>query len=76
MTTMSPGAVVVRLAQIRAERGLTQEKLAEMCNVTRQTIIGLERGNFAAIERLTIEKISDALGSMDWLEYVPENKVS
>lgn len=31
---------------LRKERGITQEKLAEIVGVTRQTIISIEKGNY------------------------------
>jgi len=33
-----------RIAEIRKDRGLTQEGLAELCSVTRQTISNWENG--------------------------------
>jgi len=35
-----------RLSLLRKERGLTQQQLAEMAGVTRQTIIAIEAGKF------------------------------
>ena len=37
-----------RLEEIRKERGVTQEELADAVNVTRQTIISLENGKYKA----------------------------
>lgn len=34
------------VSRLRAERGATQEDLAERVNVSRQTIIALEKGNY------------------------------
>lgn len=55
------------ISQIRMRRKLTQEELAQAVNVSRQTIIALEKGNYIpslllamSISRyfgLTIEKI-------------------
>ncbi len=55
------------ISQIRVRRKLTQEELAQAVNVSRQTIIALEKGNYIpslllamSISRyfgLTIEKI-------------------
>lgn len=36
-----------RVSQLRAERGTTQENLARAVDVSRQTIIALEKGNYA-----------------------------
>ncbi len=35
-----------RLKELRDEKGLTQEDLAAMVNVSRQTIISLEKGKY------------------------------
>ncbi len=35
-----------RLAQFRAQKGLTQQELADLASVSRQTIISLERGRY------------------------------
>ena len=36
----------IRLREIREKRGMTQEKLANLVNVTRQTIINIEKGKY------------------------------
>ncbi len=36
-----------RLKVIRAERNLTQEQIANLAGVTRQTIISIEKGDYA-----------------------------
>lgn len=36
-----------RVAELRAHAGITQEALAEAVGVTRQTIIAIEKGNYA-----------------------------
>ena len=73
MTDMT-GAVRVRLAEFRKKMGLTQEKFADRADISRQTVIKLEGGLFTAIESETILKISDLIGSLDWLEYTPQKK--
>jgi len=35
-----------RLAELRKERNLSQEKLADLLGVTRQTIISIEQGRY------------------------------
>lgn len=35
-----------RLAELRAERGLSQAALADLLGVSRQTVISIERGRF------------------------------
>lgn len=36
-----------QVSELRAERGVTQEDLAQAVAVSRQTIIALEKGNYA-----------------------------
>lgn len=40
------GTIKNTIALLRKREGLTQEALAEMVGVTRQTIIALEKGNY------------------------------
>jgi len=60
-----------RVKEIRQEKGLTQQSLAEQVGVTRQTIIAIEKGKFAPSVRLALE-LASALGvSLEdtfWLE--------
>ena len=37
---------------IRVVKNITQEELANMCNVSRQTIIAIEKGNFCPTAKL------------------------
>lgn len=56
-----------RIQELRKEKRMTQEELAVLCKVTRQTIISLENGRYnpsiflahriAQIFQLTIEKV-------------------
>lgn len=56
-----------RLAELRQEQGLSQQKLAELLGVSRQTVISIEKGRFdpslplafqlAAVFQLRIEDI-------------------
>ncbi|AZV56762.1 helix-turn-helix transcriptional regulator [Clostridium sp. AWRP] len=56
-----------KIRELRKERKITQEELADFCNVTRQTIISLENGkynpsiflayNIAKIFNMTIEQV-------------------
>jgi putative transcriptional regulator len=60
-----------RVREIRQEKGLTQQSLAEQVGVTRQTIIAIEKGKFAPSVKLALE-LASALGAplegMFWLE--------
>lgn len=44
-----------RLRNLREERGLTQEELAKALEVTRQTIIAIERGKYDPSLRLAFK---------------------
>lgn len=56
-----------RLTELRQKRGLSQQKLAELLGVSRQTVISIEKGRFdpslplafqlAAVFQLRIEDI-------------------
>ena len=51
-----------RIAQLRKERRITQEELADAVEVTRQTIISLENGRYNA-SLLLAHKIAQYFGS-------------
>lgn len=38
--------ISTKLREVRTERGVTQEQLAEAVGVTRQTVISIEKGNY------------------------------
>jgi len=44
-----------RLKEIRLEKDFTQEALAKMVGVTRQTIIAIEKGKFVPSVKLALE---------------------
>ncbi|MEZ4180069.1 MAG: helix-turn-helix transcriptional regulator [Candidatus Doudnabacteria bacterium] len=55
------------IKQLRQEQSITQEELAQLCHVSRQTIIAVEKGNYtpslllamqiASVFKLPVEKI-------------------
>ncbi len=59
------------LREARLRRNLTQESLAQVVGVTRQTIIAVEKGKFVPSVRLALE-LARALGmpvaSLFWLD--------
>lgn len=50
-----------RLAQLRKEKNMSQETLAEISGVARRTITNIENGSFA-VKIDTLWKLADALG--------------
>lgn len=59
---MNQPAVVNRIRELRQSvDGMTQEKLAQLCGVTRQTIIALEAGKYAPSLELAF-RLAHALG--------------
>jgi putative transcriptional regulator len=60
-----------RLREIRLGKGLTQESLADMVGVTRQTVIAVEKGKFVPSVRLALELASaleTPLAEVFWLD--------
>ena len=47
--------VIVRLREVRARFGVSQEKLAKAVGVTRQTIIAIERGKYLPSLKLALK---------------------
>ena len=59
---MNQSAIVNRIRELRQSvEGLTQEKLAQLCGVTRQTIIALEAGKYSPSLELAF-RLAHALG--------------
>ncbi|RBP97446.1 transcriptional regulator [Bifidobacterium aemilianum] len=50
-----------RLAELRKSRGWSQEQLADMLGVSRQTVISIEKGRFDPSLPLAF-RLSDAFG--------------
>jgi putative transcriptional regulator len=60
-----------RLKEVRVEKGLTQEALANKVRVTRQTIIAIEKEKFVPSVRLALELASIlevTLETIFWLD--------
>lgn len=55
------GGVGIKIAEIRKEKGLSQEQLSEMSGVSRVTIARLETG-CSSPKLPTLKAIADALG--------------
>jgi len=61
-----------RLKEIRLQKGLTQESLANAVGVTRQTIIAVEKEKFVPSVKLALELASaldTPLEDLFWLEH-------
>ena len=59
------------LKETRLKKNLTQETLAGMAGVTRQTIIAIEKGKFVPSVKLALDLASaldTPIGKMFWLE--------
>ncbi|MBE0681496.1 MAG: helix-turn-helix transcriptional regulator [Anaerolineales bacterium] len=60
-----------RLKEIRLKQEFTQETLAKMVGVTRQTIIAIEKGKFVPSVKLALElanALNKPLESVFWLD--------
>ena len=63
-----------RLKEVRVKNQLTQEALAEAVDVTRQTIIAIEKGKFGPTVTLALalaRELGVSVEDLFWLE--PEN---
>ncbi len=66
-----------RLKEIRLEKDFTQEALAKMVGVTRQTIIAIEKGKFVPSVKLALElanAFNKPLESIFWLNINKEKE--
>ena len=72
---MNAPSVVNRIRELRVSvEGLTQEKLAQQCGVTRQTIIALEAGRYSPSLELAF-RLAHALGrTLDDVFQYPSKK--
>jgi len=64
-----------RLKEIRVEKNLTQEELANACEVTRQTILAIEKGKFGPTVTLALvlARVLDVgVEDLFWLELVDQ----
>lgn len=52
-----------RIRELRIEKKLSQEALAQLCGVSRITISGLESGRIKDTTSRTLRKIAEALGT-------------
>lgn len=60
MTTEQRRALAAQVRKLRQDRGWSQSELAELANVTRQTVSNLERGTVPQLE--TLRRLLDVLG--------------
>lgn len=52
----------LRIAELRAVKGWTQEQLAETAGVSRVTVVRIESGRSRRVDLDVLEKLADALG--------------
>lgn len=52
-----------KIREMREERGWSQERLAELSGVSRQTISGLESGSITVTTTETLRKLASAFDS-------------
>ena len=62
------------LREIRTQRNLTQEQLAEKVGVTRQTIISIEKSKFVPSIRLALELARGLETSIDKLFWLQDDR--
>jgi putative transcriptional regulator len=63
-----------RVRELRNERDLTQEALARLVGVTRQTILAVEKGGYEPSVRLALALASSLGVSVDDLFWLGEEK--
>lgn len=66
-----------RLKEIRQKKNLTQELLADAVEVTRQTIIAIEKGKFGPTVRLALalsQVLEVSVEDLFWLEQIDTKK--
>ena len=54
-------AIANKLREIREAKGMTQEQLSEISDVSRTTIVSLERNTADVVKTDTLTKLADAL---------------
>jgi putative transcriptional regulator len=72
---LSRSPLVNRVRELRQERpGMTQEHLAELCGVTRQTVIALESGRYSPSLELAF-RLAQAfeVGVEDVFQWMPRS---
>ena len=62
-----------RLKEIRLEKGLTQESLADKAGVTRQTIIAIEKAKFVPSVKLALELASALDASLEYVFWLDDS---
>jgi len=63
-----------RVREVRNERDLTQEELARLVGVTRQTILAVEKGGYEPSVRLALVLASSLAVSVDELFWLGEER--
>ena len=66
--------IKTRLALFRADKGLTQQQLADLVGVTRATIIAIEKENYNPSLELSFRLARFFKADIQSLFYVPDEK--
>jgi len=67
--------MVIKLARIRQEKGLTQEQLAEMVGTQQQNIARIENPAYEGHSLGLLRKVARALGMVVRVEFIPAEQV-
>ena len=63
--------VALKVASLREEKGLTQQRLAKLMGTSQQAVSRIESGEYEGFTLKTLEKIAEATGTRLKIEFVP-----
>lgn len=63
--------VALKVAKLREEKGLTQQRLAKLMGTSQQAVSRIESGEYEGFTLKTLEKIAEATGTRLKIEFVP-----
>jgi len=62
--------LAMKIAELRNQRGLTQQELAKLMGTSQQAISRIESGDYEGFTLKTLEKIAEATGMRVKIEFV------